>query len=55
MKMFILGFICALLIGGWVILAIVGVISVKVAVLAPVCLLGGIVIATFIFANLFHL
>lgn len=55
MKLFILGFICALLIGGWVTLAVVGVISVKVAILVPVCLLGGIVIATFIFANLFSL
>ena len=42
MKKFIVGFICGLLICGWVTLAITGVISVKVAIIVPLCLVLGI-------------
>lgn len=42
MKQFILGFITALIVGAWIILAVVGIISVKVAVLIPVGILIGI-------------
>ena len=41
MKNFILGFIVALILGAWVTLAITGVISLKVAIIAPVCLVVG--------------
>ena len=45
MKNFILGFIVALIIGAWVTLAIVGVISVKTAILVPVGIIIGLGIA----------
>lgn len=41
MKNFILGFIVALILGAWVTLAITGVISLKVAILVPLCLVVG--------------
>lgn len=49
MKNFIFGFILALLIGGWVTLAVVGIISVKVAILVPVGIVIGLLIAIWIF------
>lgn len=36
MKGFILGVLATLIIGGWVTLAVVGIISVKTAILAPI-------------------
>lgn len=39
MKNFILGIILTLIIGGWITLAVVGVISVKVAIIVPVALI----------------
>ena len=55
MKKFILGFISALIIGAWVALAITGIISLKTAIIVPVCILAGLVIGIFIFALLFRL
>ena len=41
MKNFIIGVIATLLIGGWITLAVVGVISVKIAIIVPVALVVG--------------
>ena len=41
MRNFILGIILTLIIGGWITLAVVGVISVKVAIIVPVALVVG--------------
>lgn len=49
MKGFIFGFISALLVGGWITLAVVGIISVKVAILVPVGILLGFIIAILVF------
>lgn len=49
MKNFILGIIITLIIGAWVTLAIVGVISVKVAILVPVGIVIGLGIAVWLF------
>lgn len=49
MKSFILGIIVALIIGAWVTLAVVGVISVKAAILIPVGIVIGLVIALWLF------
>ena len=48
MKNFILGIIVTLIIGAWVTLAVVGVISVKTAILVPVGIVIGIVIGLLI-------
>lgn len=53
MKNFIIGFITALVIGAWVTLAVVGVISVKVAIIAPVCLVLGVCVGATIIAAMF--
>jgi hypothetical protein len=45
MKNFILGIIVTLIIGAWVTLAVVGVISVKTAILIPVGIVIGLLIA----------
>ena len=45
MKNFILGIIVTLIVGAWVTLAIVGVISVKTAILVPVGMVIGLLIA----------
>ena len=50
MKNFILGVIVTLIIGAWVTLAVVGIISVKTAVLVPVGIIIGLVIAIFLFS-----
>lgn len=39
MKRFILGIIVTLIIGAWIILAVVGVISIKTAILVPVVII----------------
>ena len=52
MKSFILGFISALIIGVWVTLAIIGIITVKVAIIVPVCLIIGVIIGSCILADL---
>jgi hypothetical protein len=49
MKYFLLGFITALIILGWITLAIIGVISVKTAVLFPIGIILGISLAIFLF------
>lgn len=49
MKTFVLGFIIALLIVGWVVLAITGVISVKTAIIIPLGIIIGIGLAMFLF------
>ncbi len=49
MKKFIAGIIVALIIGGWITLAIVGVISVKTAILIPVGIVIGLLIAFWLF------
>ena len=41
MKNFILGIIVTLIIGAWITLAVVGVISVKTAIIVPVALVVG--------------
>ena len=53
MKNFIIGFITALVICAWVTLAVVGVISVKVAIIAPVCLVLGVCVGATIIATMF--
>lgn len=45
MKNFILGIIVTLIIGAWITLAVVGVISVKTAILVPVGIVIGLLIA----------
>ena len=52
MKVFISGFISALIIGVWVILATIGIITVKVAIIVPVCLIIGIIIGSYILSAL---
>lgn len=52
MKQFILGIILTLIIGGWITLAVVGVISVKVAIIVPVALVVGAFLGIWLlFAN----
>lgn len=48
MKTFLLGVITALLIVGWVVLAITGVISVKTAITIPIGIIIGIGLALFL-------
>ena len=54
MKNFILGIIVALVIGSWVTLAVVGVISIKTAILVPVGIAIGILIAIGLFGMLWN-
>lgn len=49
MKNFILGIIVALIIGAWVTLAVVGVIPVMTAILVPVGIVIGLLIAMWLF------
>ena len=49
MKYFLLGVITILIIGGWITLAIVGVISIKTAVAIPIGIILGIVFFMFLF------
>lgn len=49
MKYFILGIIVTLIIGTWITLAVVGVISVKTAILVPVGIVLGFLLAMFLF------
>ena len=49
MKNFILGIIVALIIGAWVTLAVVGVISVKTVILVPVGIVIDLLIAVWLF------
>ncbi|MBO7518627.1 MAG: hypothetical protein J6T31_05905 [Methanobrevibacter sp.] len=49
MKNFILGVIATLLIGGWITLTVVGVISVKVAIIVPVALVVGAFLGIWLF------
>ena len=48
MKYFLSGFITALIIGGWITLAIIGVISVKTAVIIPIGIIVGIGLTLFL-------
>jgi len=54
MKNFILGLIVALVIGTWVTLAVVGVITVKTAILVPVGIFIGLLIAIGLFCMLWN-
>jgi len=54
MKNFILGIIVALVIGTWVTLAVVGVISVKTAIIVPVGIVIGFLIAIGLFCLLWN-
>ena len=54
MKNFILGIIVTLIIGTWITLAVVGVISIKTAVLVPVGIDIGLLIAVCIFVLLWN-
>lgn len=49
MKTFISGIIFTLIIGTWITLAVVGVISVKTAILVPVGIVIGLLIAIWLF------
>lgn len=49
MKKFITGIIVALIIGGWITLAVIGIISIKVAILVPVGIVLGFLLALFLF------
>lgn len=53
MKYFILGFFLALIIGVWVMLAIMGFITVKIAIIVPTCIAIGGFIAFVVFCCLF--
>ena len=55
MKSFILGIIVTLIIGAWITLAVVGIISVKTAILVPVGIVIGFLIAMWLFALLWDL
>ena len=55
MKNFILGIIVTLIIGAWIILAVVGVFSIKTAILVPVGIVIGLLIAFWLFGMLFRL
>ena len=54
MKNFILGIVTTLIVGFWVILAIVGTISVKAAILIPVGIIIGLLIAVWLFGLLWN-
>ena len=54
MTNFILGIIVTLIIGGWITLAVVGVISVKTAILVPVGIVVGFLIAIWLFGLLWN-
>lgn len=49
MKNFLLGIILTLIIGGWITLAVIGVISVKVAIVVPVALVVGAILGIWLF------
>lgn len=49
MKNFILGIIVSLIVGAWVALAGVGIISIKTAILVPVGIVIGVLIAAWLF------
>ena len=49
MRNFLLGIILTLIIGGWITLAVVGVISVKVAIIVPVALVVGAFLGIWLF------
>ena len=49
MKNFILGIVITLIIGAWITLAVVGIISIKTAILIPVGIGIGFVIAMWLF------
>lgn len=49
MKNFILGIIVSLIVGAWVTLAVVGIISIKTAILVPVGIVIGVLIAAWLF------
>lgn len=55
MKGFVLGVILTLIIGAWVTLAIVGVITVKTAILVPVGMVIGFLLGMWLFGLLFRL
>ena len=54
MKNFILGIIVTLIIGAWVTLAVVGIISVKTAILVPVGIVIGLLIAMWLLGLWWH-
>ena len=54
MKNFILGIVTTLIVCAWVILAIVGVISVRAAILIPVGMIIGLLIAVWLFGLLWN-
>ena len=52
MKNFLLGIILTLIIGGWITLAVVGVVSVKIAIIVPAALVVGAILGIWLlFAN----
>ena len=54
MRNFILGILVVLIIGTWVTLSVVGVISVKIAILVPVGIVIGLLIAVWLFGLLWN-
>ncbi|MBD5404001.1 MAG: hypothetical protein HDR55_03325 [Treponema sp.] len=52
MKNFIFGVISAAIIGVWILLVYVGIISIKTAILVPLCLGGGIFVGILIMCYL---
>lgn len=54
MKKFILGVVITLIIGTWVTLAVVEIISIKTAILVPVGIVIGVLIATWLFGLWWH-
>lgn len=49
MKNFILGIIVSLIVGAWVALAVIGIISIKTAILVPVSIIIGALITAWLF------
>lgn len=55
MKYFLIGFITALIIGAWITLAITGIITIKIAIIVPVCIIAGFIMGFLIIGSLFTL
>lgn len=54
MKSFVLGFICATIIGVLILLVYTGIISLKTAILVPLCLVCGVFVGILIMCRLFR-
>jgi hypothetical protein len=55
MKEFIMGVICGGIVFVWIFLALIGIISIKIAILIPVCIVIGFLVATWLFGKLMEM